>query len=155
MLSIFDHTSGHWQRIRLFVDGILSLIRQWSLRPEFWNDVSAVPSTQAALDGLPSFCSLEPFRPRLSAVIHGVILTTTLFTLTCFAIRYSWIHVLQIHIPGVQSETSAWEFHNPGPGSPVAANPAQTTPAPPRPPSLPAAEAASSKNISRPAMLPQ
>lgn len=37
-------------------------------------------------------------------MIRGVILTATLFTVTCFAIRYSWIHVLHVRIPAIEFE---------------------------------------------------
>jgi hypothetical protein len=37
--------------------------------------------------------------PATTAVIDGVILSAALFVLTCFAIRYSWIHVLHVQIP--------------------------------------------------------
>jgi hypothetical protein len=107
MLSIFEASQGKSARLRLVMDGILSLIRQWFLRPGFWNDVSTVRPTQVAFDGLPSFSSLDPFRPRATAVIHGVILTTTLFILTCLAIRYSWIHVLHVYIPPIEFESSS------------------------------------------------
>ena len=107
MLSILDHTKGRRPRYRLLMDAVLSLLRQWTIRSEFWNDVSTVPSRQVAPDGLPSFSSLDPFRPRASAVVHGVVLTTTLFLLTCFAIRYSWINVLHVHIPAFEFESSS------------------------------------------------
>lgn len=105
MLSIFDQIPGKLCAVRLLLDGFVSLTRQWALRPEFWNEISSAPARQGALYGLPSFSTLDPFRPRPGAVIHGVILTATLFTLTCFAIRYSWIHVLDVHIPAIEFET--------------------------------------------------
>ncbi|HXJ91068.1 MAG TPA: hypothetical protein VMS18_29950 [Candidatus Binatia bacterium] len=104
MLSIFDVTKGSSLRFQLLTDCILSLVRQWTLRSDFWNEASAVPVRPAAWNGLPSFSTLDPFRPRASAVIHGVVLTATLFTLTCVAIRYSWIHVLHVQIPEVEFE---------------------------------------------------
>ena len=103
MLSIFDHTPGKRAAARLLADGLRSLLRQWSLRPKFWQEIS--PARQPAPDGIPCFHTLDPFRPRPSAVIHGIVLSTAVFGLTCFAIRYSWIHVLHVRIPEVQFES--------------------------------------------------
>ena len=44
ILSIFDEAKGKLSGFRLLMDSILSLIRQWTLRPEFWREsVSHVP----------------------------------------------------------------------------------------------------------------
>jgi hypothetical protein len=103
MISIFDHSVGKPAALRLLVDGLLSLARQWALRPEFWHELS--PTQQPAVDGIPSFYTLDPFRPGAGAVIHGLVLSMALFCLTCFAIRYSWIHILQVNIPAVQFDS--------------------------------------------------
>ncbi len=103
MLSIFDASTGKPAAARLLADGLMSLMRQWTLRPEFWHDLS--PALQPAPDGIPSFQTLDPFRPRTAAVIHGVVLSTAVFCITCFAIKYSWIHVLHVHIPEVQFDS--------------------------------------------------
>ena len=99
ILSIFDHTKGTLLASRLLMDSILSLIRQWTLRPEFWNESVSAPAQQAALDSVPSFCTLSPFRPRATAVVPGLILSMAVFSLTCVAIKYSWIRVLHVRIP--------------------------------------------------------
>jgi Peptidase family S41 len=106
MESIFDQVPETSARVRLLADAILSLLRQWSLRPEFWREFAS-GGEHAASDGIPSFFTLEPFRPRTAAVVHGLILTVAVFCLTCFAIRYSWIHVLHVRIPKVQFESSS------------------------------------------------
>jgi hypothetical protein len=108
MLSIFDLTKGRLSAFRLLMDSILSLIRQWTLRPEFWNESGSAPAQQAAFDGVPSFCTLNPFRPRAAAVIPGLMLSMAVFSLTCVAIKYSWIRVLHVHIPEVQFEAPQW-----------------------------------------------
>lgn len=101
MLSIFDQVQGKRGAFSLFIDGFLSLVRQWALRSDFWYDVSAPLQPS---DGVPSFYTIGPYRPRTSAVVHGLVLSLAVFCLTCFAIRYSWIHVLHIHIPEVEFE---------------------------------------------------
>jgi hypothetical protein len=102
MLSIFDHSVGRPAAVRLLMDAVVSLTRQWTLRPEFWHEGPA--AQQAAPDGVPSFCSLDPFRPRTGAVIQGLLLSTVLFFLICFAIRYSGVHVLHVRIPEARFE---------------------------------------------------
>lgn len=106
MLSIFDSTRGRLSRSLLLMDSVLSLARQWTLRREFWNEVRTASPNQVAVDGMPCFSSLDSFRPRAAAVIHGVVLTAALFISTCFAIRYSWIRVLHIRVPALELESS-------------------------------------------------
>jgi len=108
ILSIFDHTKGKLPAFQLLMDSVLSLIRQWVLRPGFWNVSVSAPAPQSALDGVPSFCTLNPFRPRAAAVVPGLILSMAVFSLTCVAIKYSWIRVLHVRIPEVQFEASRW-----------------------------------------------
>jgi hypothetical protein len=111
MLSIFEHAAGPASTLRLLLDGLVSLALQWTLRREFWHDLPAL-APQSAPDGVPSFHTIAPFRPRTAAVIHGLALSTAVFCLTCFAIRYSWIHVLHVRIREVQ-----WDSPRPIPSS--------------------------------------
>ena len=104
LLSIFDQEPGMTAALLLLFDALVSLARQWTMRPEFWS-VNSLHSAPPVSDGIPSFSTLDPFRPRTSAMIHGMVLSITLFCITCFAIRYSWIHVLQVHIPEVQFDS--------------------------------------------------
>ena len=104
MLSIFDQPHGTASALRLLLDALFSLSRQWTLRPEFWHDLSPAASPQPASDGIPSFYTISPFRPRGAAVVNGLVLSLAVFCMTCFAIRYSWIHVLHVRIPEVQFE---------------------------------------------------
>src|SRR5215471_10753064 len=106
MLSIFDQVTERSARVRLLADGLLSLLRQWSLRPEFWHEYAS-GGEPAPSDGMPSFHTLDPFRPRTAAVVHGLILSIAVFCLACFATRYSWIHVLHIRMPEIQFESSS------------------------------------------------
>jgi hypothetical protein len=53
MLSIFDESAGKSPAIRLLMDGIVSLLRQWTLRSDFWHNPS--PAPQPIPDGIPSF----------------------------------------------------------------------------------------------------
>jgi hypothetical protein len=132
MLSIFDQAAECQARFKLLGDGLVSLARQWALRPEFWCDISPAPTAETASDGIPSFYTLDPFRPRTAAVVHGLLLTAVVFCLTCFAIRYSWIYVLHVHIPEAQFESSSsFEEHAVAPASSeepeIASRPARDT----------------------------
>jgi hypothetical protein len=105
MLSIYDQSTGRFSSLRLLLDAVVSLARQWIFRPEFWVQTSPSSTPQPAVDGIPSFSSLDPFRPHTSAMIHGTVISITLFCMTCFAIRYSWIRVLHVQIPGVSYDS--------------------------------------------------
>jgi len=98
MLSIFDHQSGKLPALGLMLDCIYSLLRQWILRPQLWIELPAASLIQSPSDDVPSFLTLDTFRPRTSALMHGTVLSLTLFCITGFAIRYSWIHVLHVRI---------------------------------------------------------
>jgi len=108
ILSIFDQAKGKLSGFQLLMDSMLSLIRQWTLRPEFWRKSVSAPTPHAALDGIPSFGTLNPFRPRAAGVVPGLILSIAIFSLTCIAIKYSWIHVLHVRIPEVQFQEPQW-----------------------------------------------
>lgn len=112
MLSIFDDSVGKLNAFRLLMDGLLSLARQWALRSEFRHELSS--TQQPATDGIPSFSTLDRFRPGAGAMIHGLVLSTAVFGLTSFAIKYSWIHVLHVRIPEVQFESQRSVQANPG-----------------------------------------
>jgi hypothetical protein len=100
MLSIFDHAVGARAEFLLLIDGLVSLARQWGLRPEFWESVS--PMQQLDPDGVPSFYTFAPFHPQTQAVVHGLLLSVAFFCLICFGIRYSSIRILHVNIPTIQ-----------------------------------------------------
>lgn len=116
MLSIFDHTAGKLPALRLLLDGLSSLVRQWTLRPQFWRERPIAPASPPAIEGkgIPSFYTLEPFRPHAGAVIQGLVLSLILFCTTCVAIKYSWIHILHIQIPEDESDSPQWMSPKPG-----------------------------------------
>lgn len=129
MLSIFDHASGTSAALKLFLDSLLSLLRQWMLRSEFWHDATSAAAPEAASNGIPSFYTISPFRPRGAAFLYGLVLSFAVFCVTCFAIRYSWIHVLHVRIPEVQFERPSWT-----PPSPTTSDMSQSAQKPPVPP---------------------
>lgn len=105
MLSIYDQQSSRWHELQLLFDSFASLVRQRLFRHEFWHEVPVTDSPHPiSIDGIPSFHTIGPFRPRSAALIHGLVLSTAVFCLTCFAIRYSWIRVLHVHIRELEFE---------------------------------------------------
>lgn len=54
----------------------------------------------------PSFESVAAFRPRTLAMVHGSLLSLVLLFTSVFAIRYSWIHVLNLRFPEVVVNTT-------------------------------------------------
>src|SRR5579859_2487262 len=131
MDSIFDQADGNPAALKLLLDALLSLSRQWTLRPEFWHDASPSAAPTPVFDGVPSFSSISPFRPRSAALLNGLALSLAVFCMTCFAIRYSWIHVLHVRIPEVQFDRPSWI---PPKSTTSGASPAlQKTPIPPPP----------------------
>ena len=98
MLYIFDQKKGTRAALGVMVDAVFSLFRQWTLRPHTGIEVSAAPLPSLPAGHIPSFESLDAFRPRASAIINGAVLSVILFCMTVFAIRYSWSHVLNLHI---------------------------------------------------------
>jgi len=75
-----------------------------AVRPEFWHDISRAHVQHTVRDGIPSFHTLDRFRPRTAAVIHGLVLSTAIFSVTRFTIRYNLIHVLHLRMPEIQPE---------------------------------------------------
>jgi hypothetical protein len=98
MLYIFDQKKGTRAALGVMLDAVFSLFRQWTLRPHTGIEVSAAPLPSLPVGHIPSFESLKAFRPRASAIINGAVLSVILFCTTVFAIRYSWSHVLNLHI---------------------------------------------------------
>jgi len=82
MLGIFDQSS---EKASLMADGLLSLLRQWTLRqPSF-----AFSPTTAA-DGVPLFYSAEAEVPRLSALMPAALITLLAFGMICLVMSHRW-----------------------------------------------------------------
>jgi EF hand len=82
MLGIFDQSG---EKFALLADGVLSLLRQRTLRrPSF-----AFSPTTAA-DGVPLFYSAEAEIPRMSALMPGALVALLAFGLFAAAVNYRW-----------------------------------------------------------------
>ncbi len=83
MLWIFDQAARDRHVGSLFVDGILSLWRQWAMRPEFHEQ------PMPALDGLPAFHTGAGDAPRSSALFYGAVLSLLTFSAVCYILSHS------------------------------------------------------------------
>jgi hypothetical protein len=92
MQSIFDCAQSPGAEVGLFVDGVLSLLRQWSLRPQFWEQ----PNLAAVGDGAPLFHSLDSFKPRAAALFYGALLSAFVLNGICWTMGYAWNHPIFI-----------------------------------------------------------
>jgi predicted dienelactone hydrolase len=110
MLWIFDEAEGNLEAVELVTDGVVSLVRQWTLRRAFWKE----PVGGRNCDGVPIFCSFDTFKPRSSALIQGIALSIVMFWAACWAVRYSWNRSANVAIRGIEYENHA---HNLAPGS--------------------------------------
>jgi len=94
MQSIFDCAHSPGEEVGLFVDAVLSLLRQWSLRPQFWEQ----PNLAAVTEGTPLFHSLDSFKPRAVALVYGALLSAFVLNGICWTMGYAWNHPIFIEI---------------------------------------------------------
>ena len=90
MQWIFDQAAVQGRTFPLFADAVLSLWRQWTLRPEFWYQPET--ANRAALDGVPAFYIGAGDTPRTSALIHGGVLSLIVFSAVCYTLSHSNSH---------------------------------------------------------------
>ena len=112
MLLIFDQVAassakGTLAETKLLGDGIVSLLRQWGLRPQFRHEPALAATSPPVGDGVPGFYTLESFRPRPMALLHGSILSIAVLCLAFLAIRYAWNHTVNLPFPMVDREVDA------------------------------------------------
>ena len=104
MLSIFDHIEGRAAAAGLLADAFISLLRQWTMRSEYWEEKAAV-SVPAGVGGLPVFYTLENFKPRKSALLGGAVLTWIACSSVFLALGHGRIH--SVYLPSVSFESPA------------------------------------------------
>jgi hypothetical protein len=73
MLAIFEEASGTMGSVRLLGDGLWSLVRQWTFRPQR----EPVPASVANPSGM--FQTLDDYKPRRFALLQGGALSAILF----------------------------------------------------------------------------
>jgi len=104
MLSIFDHVEGRTAAAELVADAFISLVRQWTMRSEYWEEKATV-SVPAGACGLPVFYTLESYKPRKSALIEGAVLTWIVCSALFLAIRHGKVH--SVYLPSLSFESAA------------------------------------------------
>jgi hypothetical protein len=104
MLSIFDHAEKGPAAAKLVADALLSLVRQWTLRSEYWERASERVPWSA--DGAPVFYTLESFKPRRGAFFAGGILTLTLFYAGYLDLKFDWSDSAFIPFKGIEFDAS-------------------------------------------------
>jgi Ca2+-binding EF-hand superfamily protein len=83
MLEIFDQSA---EKRSLMVDGILSLLRQWTLR----RPQESAFSKTVTPDGVPLFYSCEAEVPPTRALMPGAAITLLLFAAISFVMSHRW-----------------------------------------------------------------
>jgi hypothetical protein len=113
MLSIFDQQKRTLPAAKLVADGVLSLVRQWVLRPEFWEE----PMAQPAADGVPAFHMIEGFKPRAGSLLDGALVSVVVFTSVCLIMGYTWNHPALMPVISVYRAGSniSWRPPTPSP----------------------------------------
>ncbi len=111
MLLIFDEVAGIAARprlaeIKLVADGFFSLVRQWASRPGFQHEPAVAGPAPPVPDGVPGFYTLGSFKPRPTALIHGLILSTAVLSAAFLAMKFSWNHTSHLPFPIVDREAN-------------------------------------------------
>ena len=119
MLSIFDQTQGPLEAARLLGDGVISLLRQWTLRPEFLRE----PAAPATPNGTPLFHTFESSKPRTEALLYGGLLSLLVLNGACWTMGYAWNHpsFVWIQQPVIRAPES-WRSKPPGQGAATVAS---------------------------------
>jgi len=97
MLYIFDQQKGTQAALGVTLDCILSLLRQWTLRPRIGMERPATPVQNATADNILLFETFDAFPLRKSAIIYGALLSLVLLYITVYAIPHSGIDLLNLH----------------------------------------------------------
>jgi len=102
MLSIFDHVEGRALRSKLVADAFISLLRQWSIRPQNWEQ-KAPAGIPISATAAPAFFTLGEFKVRKSALFYGAVLTLILYCGLFLALKHSRKHY--VYLPSALSES--------------------------------------------------
>ena len=119
MQAIFDQAESPLQQVGLLADAVLSLFRQWTLRPEFLHErAMAAPDGGGLL-----FSSLGDSKPRTVALLYGAILSAFVLNGVSLTMGYAWEHPIFIDIrrPTIVPP-AAWKARpkmQPGPTAPA------------------------------------
>ena len=101
MLSIFDHIEGRASRGKLVADAFISLLRQWTIRPQNWEQ-KATASIPIGPTATPALFTLGDFKPRKNALFYGAVMTLLLYCGLFLVLRHSKRHY--VYLPAGHSE---------------------------------------------------
>lgn len=87
MLSIADQSEGKLLRAGLLVDGVISLLRQWVLRPDFQQETAV-----SIVAGEPHFYTFQKEKLRASTLVYGAMLSACVLNGVCWTMGYAWNH---------------------------------------------------------------
>ncbi len=87
MLEAFDLSAGLLQQMRLLLDGMLSISRQWVLRSEFHQPLQASRVDGPAYE-LITFQQIAPYKPSRIALVQGGLVAILLLFGVIDAINY-------------------------------------------------------------------
>lgn len=121
MQSIFDQAGGTLAAASLLADAILSLGRQWTLRPKFWEE----PALAAVGHGAPLFSTLDSNKPRTSALVYGAFMSAVVLNGICWTMGYAWNHptFMEIRRPVIVPPASWKARPTPPPDATTSAEP--------------------------------
>lgn len=88
MLGVYDEQTGSRGRAALFIDVLVSLFRQWVLRPAYREPALAMPLAAKSSD-IPGFYTFDSSLPRRSALVNGAVLSFVFFSALTFFIGRS------------------------------------------------------------------
>jgi hypothetical protein len=94
MQAIFDQAGSKLSRAQLLADAVISLGRQWTLRPQFWEEPAAVTAEGSTT----LFSSLGSSKPRTIALFSGAILSALVLNAISMTMGYAWEHPIFIEI---------------------------------------------------------
>jgi hypothetical protein len=87
MLSIFDQSEGKFSRVGLLVDGVVSLLRQWALRPDFQQETAV-----SLIGGEPHFYTCQKEKLGAATLAYGALLSALVLNGVCWTMGYAWNH---------------------------------------------------------------
>lgn len=94
MQSIFDEAGGGVAEAGLLGDAVLSLLRQWSVRPQSWEESPLV----AGGEGTTLFSVLDKNKPRTAAMVCGAFLSILVLNGVSWTMGYAWNHPIFIEL---------------------------------------------------------
>ena len=88
MLSIFDQERRHHRAAAFLADVVVSLVRQWIFRPEFFLVSNDARQPEPVPTGVPHFYLCGSEVPRTSSLINGGFLAVAVFAAVSFLIGH-------------------------------------------------------------------